>query len=260
MEPSLCQGLLAALPKAGGAAAEAAGRGEQGMENRHQDGWIQVAGIRDEAEAGMLVRAGVTQIAFPLGPGVRETDLSEDDTARIITTLDTAVRTILITYRSDAGAIAADCERLGVAGVQLHGPIAAEEIALLRRMHPGLFVIRSLIVGRERPEAIAQEMAACTPFVDAFLTDTFDPESGRSGATGRVHDWEISRRLVETSSRPIILAGGLHPGNVRQAIRRVRPAGVDAHTGLEGTDGRKDAALVAAFVAEARAGFTETAA
>jgi len=229
------------------------------MENRQQSGWIQVAGIRDEAEAGMLVRAGVMQIAFPLGPGIREIDLSEDDVARIVAALGPAVRTILITYRSAAGAVAADRERLGAAGVQLHGPITAEEIALLRRLHPELFVIRSLIVGRQRPEAIAQEMAACAPFVDAFLTDTFDPASGRSGATGRVHDWEISRHLAEISSRPIILAGGLHPGNVREAIRRVRPAGVDAHTGIEGPDGRKDAALVAAFVAEARAGFTETA-
>jgi len=229
------------------------------MESLQQEGWIQVAGIRDEAEVGMLVRAGVTQIAFPLGPGIREIDLSEGDAARIVAALGPAVRTILITYRSTVGAIAADRERLGAAGVQLHGPITTEEIALLRRLHPELFVIRSLIVGRQRPEAIAQEMAACTPFVDAFLTDTFDPESGRSGATGRIHDWEISRRLVEISSRPVILAGGLHPGNVREAIRRVRPAGVDAHTGLEGTDGRKDAALVAAFVAEARAGFAETA-
>ncbi len=207
----------------------------------------------------MLVSAGVRQIAFPLGPGIREIDLPEDEAARIASALGPAVRTILITYRTSAGAIAADCERLGVAGVQLHGPIALEEAALLKRLHPGLFVIRSLIVGMRKPEAIAQEMAACTPFVDAFLTDTFDPGSGRSGATGRIHDWEISRHLAELSSRPVILAGGLHPGNVREAIRRVHPGGVDAHTGLEGPDGRKDAALVAAFVAEARAGFAETA-
>jgi len=102
-------------------------------------------------------------------------------------------------------------------------------------------------------------MAACMPFVDAFLTDTFDPQSGRSGATGKIHDWEVSRRLAEISPRPLILAGGLNPGNVREAIRRVQPAGVDAHTGLEGPAGRKDAARVAAFVAEARAGFAETA-
>ncbi|HOG16980.1 MAG TPA: phosphoribosylanthranilate isomerase [Syntrophales bacterium] len=229
------------------------------MKDREWEGLIQVAGIRDAAEAGMLVRSGVRQLAFPLGPGIRDIDLPEDEAVRIIATLGPAVRTILITYRADAGAIAADCERLGVAGVQLHGPIAVEEIAVLKRLHPGLLVIRSLIVGRQEPDAVEREMAACTPFVDAFLTDTFDPESGRSGATGRTHNWEISRHLAEISSRPLILAGGLHPGNVREAIRRVRPGGVDAHTGLEGPDGRKDAALVAAFVAEARAGFAEAA-
>ena len=229
------------------------------MGNRRQDGLIQVAGIRDAAEAGMLVRAGVSQIAFPLGPGVLEPDLPEGDAARIAAALGPAVRTILITYRNDARAIAADCERIGVAGVQLHGPIAAEEIALLKRLHPELFIIRSLIVGKKTSDETAREMAACIPFVDAFLTDTLDPQSGRSGATGKIHDWEVSRRLAEISPRPLILAGGLNPGNVREAIRRVQPAGVDAHTGLEGPAGRKDAARVAAFVAEARAGFAETA-
>ena len=229
------------------------------MGNRRQDGLIQVAGIRDAAEAGMLVRAGVSQIAFPLGPGVLEPDLPEGDAARIAAALGPAVRTILITYRNDARAIAVDCERIGVDGVQLHGPIAAEEVALLKRLHPELFIIRSLIVGKKTSDETAREMAACIPFVDAFLTDTLDPQSGRSGATGKIHDWEVSRRLAEISPRPLILAGGLNPGNVREAIRRVQPAGVDAHTGLEGPAGRKDAARVAAFVAEARAGFAETA-
>jgi len=91
--------------------------------------------------------------------------------------------------------------------------------------------------------------------VDAFITDTFDPATGASGATGKTHDWTVSRRLVERSPKPVILAGGLTPGNVRNAIRKVRPAGVDVHTGVEGSDGRKRRDLVRTFVAEARAGF-----
>ena len=69
------------------------------------------------------------------------------------------------------------------------------------------------------------------------------------------HDWEVSRRLVEYSPKPIILAGGLDPDNVRDAILQVGPAGVDAHTGVEGADGRKSHALVTRFVAAARDGF-----
>ena len=81
------------------------------------------------------------------------------------------------------------------------------------------------------------------------------PPTGACGATGRTHDWSVSRKLVELSSRPVILAGGLMPDNVRQAIQQVRPAGVDAHTGVEGPDGRKDPAPIRRFVAEARAAF-----
>jgi phosphoribosylanthranilate isomerase len=85
--------------------------------------------------------------------------------------------------------------------------------------------------------------------VDAFITDTYDPTTGRSGATGKTHAWGVSRRLVELSPKPVILAGGLTPENVRAAVLAVRPAGVDVHTGVEGPDGRKAPRLVEHFVA-----------
>ena len=92
-------------------------------------------------------------------------------------------------------------------------------------------------------------------YVDAFITDTFDPVTGASGATGKTHDWEISRRIVEHSRHPVILAGGLTPENVGDAIRLVRPAGVDVHTGVEDDQGRKDRRRVEAFVTRARDAF-----
>jgi len=95
------------------------------------------------------------------------------------------------------------------------------------------------------------------PLVDAFITDSWDPATGACGATGRVHDWDVSRQLAELSPKPLILAGGLGPENVRQAIIQVRPAGVDAHTGVERPDGRKDEKRVRSFVEEARAAFWE---
>jgi phosphoribosylanthranilate isomerase len=65
----------------------------------------------------------------------------------------------------------------------------------------------------------------------------------------------VSRTLVRICPRPVILAGGLSPENVRRAILEVRPAGVDVHTGIEGPDGRKDRALSRRFVREVQAGF-----
>jgi phosphoribosylanthranilate isomerase len=162
---------------------------------------------------------------------------------------------VLITYEGTARGIDRFCRALGVWRVQLHGDIAIDELAALRRLRPDLFIVKSLVVGREDPSELFALAATCSRWVDAFITDTFDPETGAEGATGHVHDWEISRRLVAATPRPVILAGGLRPDNVAAAIRAVRPAGVDVHTGVEDAAGRKDAALVARFVAEARAAF-----
>jgi phosphoribosylanthranilate isomerase len=70
-----------------------------------------------------------------------------------------------------------------------------------------------------------------------------------------VHDWDISAELVRISPRPLMLAGGLNPQNVAEAIEKVRPAAVDAHTGLEDASGRKDRLKVRTFVTEARKAF-----
>src|SRR5438034_3926177 len=87
------------------------------------------------------------------------------------------------------------------------------------------------------------------------ITDTYTPATGAKGATGMVHDWDVSAELVRLSPRPLMLAGGLGPDNVAEAIERVRPAAVDAHTNLEDASGRKDRLKVRRFVAEARRAF-----
>ncbi|MBA3782567.1 MAG: phosphoribosylanthranilate isomerase, partial [Nocardioides sp.] len=92
-------------------------------------------------------------------------------------------------------------------------------------------------------------------FVDMFITDTFDPATAAKGATGKTHDWSVSAELAARSDKPLMLAGGLTPENVAEAVRVVRPAAVDAHTLLEGADGRKDRDKVVRFVQEARNAF-----
>ena len=112
-----------------------------------------------------------------------------------------------------------------------------------------------LVIGKTAAKALENMIRELSPFIDAFITDTFDPETGASGATGRTHDWRVSRRLVELSDRPVILAGGLTPENVRKAILEVQPAGVDSHTGVEESSGRKSREKVHKFVSEAHEGF-----
>ena len=216
---------------------------------------IQIAGVLDLAEALMLAESGVHRLGFPLGLDVHREDLTEDDAAVIIRTLGLGPRAWLITYLDDARAIAALCRGLGCTGVQLHGPLGKERAAELRALRPDLQVIKSLIVREDNLAALEARVTAFSPHVDGFITHTFDPATGASGATGKTHDWTVSRRLVELSPRPVILAGGLTPENVARAIRTVRPAGVDVHTGVEGPDGRKDPHRVRTFVAGAEEAF-----
>lgn len=209
----------------------------------------------DRREADLLVACGVTWLGFPLRLAHHREDLTDAEAAAIVRRLPDGARAVLITYLDRAGEIAALAASLGVAAVQLHGDVAPREIEALRVRAPGLLIVKSLIV---RPgDAMALERVAreLSPLVDGFLTDTFDPATGATGATGRTHDWSVSARLVAATDRPVILAGGLRPSNVAEAIARVRPAAVDVHTGVEGPDGRKRPDLVEAFVAAARAAF-----
>ena len=213
----------------------------------------QVAGIRDRAEAALLKECGIHYLGFPLRLPVNREDLSEAEAAAIIRSLRPPARGVLITYLDQAQAIADFCRALGARMVQLHGDISAAELARLRELDPGLTLIKRL----HPMSVLERSVVELGRLVDGFLTDTYAPETGAAGATGRTHDWAVSRRLVELSSRPVILAGGLTPANVRQAIAAVRPAGVDVHTGVEDASGRKDRAKVMEFVAEARAAFAE---
>lgn len=216
---------------------------------------IQVAGASSAREALMLARCGATHVGLPLRLAVHKPDLSEDAARALVVSLSGRAKAVLITYIEHAGEALALCRYLGVAAVQLHGPMPLDEVRRLREAAPELYVIKSLVVGT-RPEAdILADAKAHAPFVDAFLTDTFDPATGATGATGKVHDWAVSERLARALPRPLILAGGLTADNVAEAILAVRPAGVDAHTGLEDARGAKDEALVRRFVAEARRAF-----
>jgi phosphoribosylanthranilate isomerase len=88
---------------------------------------------------------------------------------------------------------------------------------------------------------------------DFLLLDTYDTGKRQFGALGRVHDWNLSRRIVDEVGIPVILAGGLGPDNVAAAIAAVGPAGVDSKTRTDRTDGRgKDLEKVEAFVAAAK--------
>jgi phosphoribosylanthranilate isomerase len=215
---------------------------------------VQVAGVRGLEEALMLRECGADLLGFPLRLPVHAPDLTEPEARDVIAAAGSEA-CVLITYEDDPVRLVELCRFLNVSAVQLHADVPADTLARIRAKAP-LAIIKSYVVGRENVSP-ADFARAYAPVCDAFITDTFDPATGASGATGRIHDWAVSAELVRHSPRPVILAGGLNPANVRQAILAVRPAAVDVHTGVEAPDGSKDPELVHAFVQAARAAFAE---
>jgi phosphoribosylanthranilate isomerase len=93
-----------------------------------------------------------------------------------------------------------------------------------------------------------EEARAAAPLVDTLLLDSGNPGLAvkELGGTGRVHDWTHSREICATAGIPVLLAGGLHPGNARTAVEQVRPSGLDVCSGLR-TEGRLDPQKLSAF-------------
>lgn len=218
---------------------------------------IHVAGLVDFDEAKLLIDCGVKFLGLPFALDHHKEDLTVDAAAAIVSKVAKQANFFLITYLTKAQDIRRLCDVLSVQMVQLHGPTDPNQIQLVKQEAPELKVIKSLIVRYDNADPLLDDVQCFGSSVDAFITDTFDPETGASGATGKVHDWTTSRRLVESTDRPVILAGGPNATNVRQAIYTVQPAGVDMHTGIEGQDGRKSPDLTKRFVEEAEAGFAD---
>ncbi|WP_433501398.1 phosphoribosylanthranilate isomerase [Sphaerimonospora sp. CA-214678] len=222
-------------------------------------GIIQVAGVIDQAEADLICEEGADWLGFALRLPLKNEDLSEKDAAAIIKAIQPAHRGVVITYLTDAEEIARFCQELGVTAIQLHGDVTPGELRTLRRIAPDLYVLKSLVVKQDNLGELAEIVDQAAEWVDMFITDSFNPATGAKGATGLLHDWSISAELVRISPRPLMLAGGLNPENVAAAIAEIRPAAVDAHTGLENATGRKDRMKVRKFVEEARKAFAQLA-
>lgn len=211
---------------------------------------VQIAGVSSLEEALECERAGADAIGFTvrLPHGVHD-GLTEDKARGIISALPPFIATVAITYVDNAREAVELCRFLGVSTLQLHGDFPTREIPLVRAGLPHIRIIRGMnVVG---PDSIdrARDVARR---VDAVILDTFDPETGRRGATGKTHDWTVSREIVARSRVPVILAGGLTPENVAAAIDAVGPWGVDVHTGVEDDCGRRNYEKIRAFVANAK--------
>ena len=199
---------------------------------------VKICCISSTDEAKLAIAYGAAAIGLvgnmPSGPGV----ISDDLIREIALTIPPPIATFMLTSETDADAITTHHHRTLTNTIQLVDKLAPGTIGALRRALPAVKLVKVIHVINE---ASVRDAAAAAEEVDALLLDSGNPFLAvkELGGTGRVHNWSLSRKIVDTVRVPVFLAGGLTPGNVREAIETVQPFGVDLCNGVR-TDGHLD--------------------
>ncbi|MCK5617257.1 phosphoribosylanthranilate isomerase [Candidatus Pacearchaeota archaeon] len=214
---------------------------------------VKVCGIKTVEDAIMAAHCGADAIGLLVGQRHVSEDFINIDLARdIVKKCPPFVSTVLVTHLIDPKEIAYLASQIGVTTIQLHSDCDIQNIRSLRKILPCIKLIKNFHV--TGPEIIPV-IRLFEDVVDAFHLDTLNLADGKVGGTGLTHDWNISRDIVQEVSIPVILAGGLNPKNVAEAIKVVTPFGVDANTGLKASNGFEDCTEVATFAYRAKLEF-----
>jgi phosphoribosylanthranilate isomerase len=206
---------------------------------------VKICCIASRAEARLALEHGAHALglvsAMPSGPGVIE----EQRIAEIASAVPPPIGTFLLTSETEAGVIASQQRRCRTNTLQLCDRVSSNVVAELVTMLPGIRIVQVIHV--TGPAAVEEALEASSR-VDALLLDSGRPDGAvrELGGTGRVHDWQLSREIRDRADVPVFLAGGLGPHNVTNAIRDVRPFGVDVCSGVR-TGGRLDQEKLRAF-------------
>lgn len=211
---------------------------------------IKICCIASLDEARLAIAYGADAIGLvgpmPSGPGV----IDEATIRAVAAATPPPTASVLLTSETTADAIADHVARTGASTVQIVTHIDPDEAArLAERGGPA----RRMQVIHVEDTGALDLIAVYAPHVHAFLLDSGRPSLAKPelGGTGRTHDWSVSAAFVRASPAPVFLAGGLGPHNAAEAIRTVRPYGLDLCTGVR-TDGQLDAAKLAAFMTAVR--------
>ncbi len=189
---------------------------------------IKICGITNLEDALLAAELGADALGFIFH--ARSPRAVEPDAARaIIAQLPPLVTTVGVFVDEDAATINELAAAVGLDWVQLHGAETPEFCRSLGR--------RVMKAFRIKDEDSLQDLEAYRGAVQALLLDTY--KKGQTGGTGETFDWELSRKARKYG--PIVLAGGLTPANVAQAIKTAQPQAVDVASGVEAAPGKKDA-------------------
>ncbi len=202
--------------------------------------FVKICGITTEEDALLAVALGADAVGFVFAPSTRQ--VAVDRARDIARRLPAEVLTVGV-FRDELPSRVVDIvQRAGLGAAQLHGHESAEQTRIVRSRVP--LVIKAFPAGHPGLSDVGSYGA------DAVLVDSSTPGSGE------VFDWRLAEDAPRAGYR-VILAGGLESGNVAEAIRRVRPWGVDVSTGVEREPGRKDPVKLREFIDAARAAGVE---
>jgi len=204
---------------------------------------VKVCGITRREDREGVVAAGADAVGVINGVSVDTPREVDDETAaRLVAGVPPLVTSVLVTMPEAVQSVARRVETVQPDVVQVHDGLTPTQLgALGRRVDSQLVAV---------VDADHAEIEAYADAADALLVDSVDAEGG--GGTGETHDWDRTREIVDTLDAPVVLAGGLTPENVAEAVGTVRPFGVDVASGVEAEGGVKDHDAVRAFVQQAK--------
>lgn len=214
---------------------------------------VQIYEVTSPKEAAALAALGVNHIGVLVGKGKFPREQSYAATRQIFAAVPSSARKLSLSLAHDVAELAElveethpDILHLGTRPEALLPATILE----LKKTFPHLQIMRTIPVRDEGDIALAK---AHEGIADFLLLDTWKSGEPEIGACGIVHDWNTSRRIVEQAKVPAILAGGIGPENAFDAVRLVKPAGVDSKTKTDLPDGSaKDLQKVAALVRTVR--------
>ncbi|HEX7996896.1 MAG TPA: phosphoribosylanthranilate isomerase [Pyrinomonadaceae bacterium] len=209
---------------------------------------VKICCIASTEEARLAISYGASALGLvsemPSGPGV----IAEELIAEIAARVPPPIASFLLTCRQDAASIIEQQRRCRTNTIQICDRLERGGHALLREALPGIALVQVIhVCGEESLE----EALVVAPHVDAILLDSGNQTLPvkELGGTGRAHDWAISARIRERVNVPLFLAGGLRAENVRAAIERVGPFGLDVCSGVR-TGGKLDERKLSDFFSQ----------
>jgi phosphoribosylanthranilate isomerase len=208
---------------------------------------VKICGITRKEDLEAAAAAGADAVGFVVGVAYSPRNLSIAAAEKLMRKVSPFVKTVLVTVPTSLEELKETCQALNPDAVQIHGD-SLQDSGAVRDKLPNTLMIGA--VKANSTDAVGKAVRAANTF-DAVILDSF--ADGKHGGTGVVHDWNVSRRIKQVIyPKPLILAGGLNPENVAEAVRTVQPYAVDVSSGVEQKPGIKDYLKMVEFVKNAK--------